>query len=241
MTYLLRARPRPRRIGMSGLVDDMVDEYSTAYPYGAAVDPTVMMQAQCAAKAVDHGRGFQAKIADIDATWTPTGFFPPDDVRGVISSTMQLEAMGRSALDTVQSDAHVRTDLLNKARNALDRAGARAVDFLDAARQADAASVRLVNAPGLKQWVVDTMNAASSAMIVADAVGCMKPTWLSAIQAYDDAFDVAKTHVVAIAGEVLQAGETAVKVATNILENLNLLLIAGIGIGGYLLWKKHLR
>jgi hypothetical protein len=242
MTYMIRARRQPRRrlTGMSGLVDDMIDQYSNAVP-GYSIDPTVMLEAQCVTKAVSDGQTFKSKIDNLDATWNPTGFFPPDDVRAVISSTMELEAHGRAAIDKVQTEAHVRTDLLNRARDGLDRAGARAIDYLDAAREADSKGVRLVNAPGLKQWVIDTMNAASAALIVGQAVDCLKPWWLSALQAYQDAFDVAITHVVAIAGSVLAVGENAVKVAFSLLEHLNLLILAGLGVGGYLVWKKHFK
>ncbi len=238
MTYMIRARRQPRHAGMSGLVDDMIDQYSTPVP-GAGIDPTVVLEARCVTKAVADGRGFKSKIDNLDATWNPTGFYPPDDVRAVISSTMELEAHGRAAIDKVQSEAHVRTDLLNRARDALDRAGARAIDYIDAAREADSKSIRLVNAPGLKQWVIDTMNAASAALIVGQAVDCLKPWWLSALEAYQEAFDVAIAHVVSVAGSVLAVGENAVKVAFSLLEHLNLLIIAGLGVGGYLIWKKH--
>ncbi len=242
MTYMIRARRRPRplpvRPGMSGLVDDMIDQYSTQIP-GGGIDPTVVLEAQCVNKAVAAGQAFKSKIGNLDATWNPTGFFPPDDVRSVIGSTMELEVLGRAAIDKVQTEAHVRTDLLNRARDGLDRAGARAIDYLDAAREADNKSIRLVNAPGLKQWVLDTMNAASAALIVGQAVDCLKPWWLSALEAYQEAFDVAITHVVAIAGSVLAVGENAVKVAFSLLEHLNLLILAGLGVGGYLIWKKH--
>ncbi len=240
MTYMIRARRQPRHAGMSGLVDDMIDQYSagTQIP---GIDPTVVLEAQCVTKAVAAGQGFKSKIDNLDATWNPTGFYPPDDVRSVIGSTMELEALGRAAIDKVQIEVHVRTDLLNRARDGLDRAGARAIDYLDAAREADSKSIRLVNAPGLKQWVIDTMNAASAALIVGQAVDCLKPWWLSALEAYQEAFDVAITHVVSVAGSVLAVGENAVKVAFSLLEHLNLLILAGLGVGGYLIWKKNFK
>ena len=237
MTYMIRARHQPRlrsrSQGLSGLVEDLIEEYQK--PRSAAD----VADALCVNDAVLKGQSFKGKIDNLQAVWNPTGFFPPDDIRLVISSTLELQRHSSAALDKVKFAAHVRDDLLTRSYDGLHRAGARALDYLDAAKQADAKGIRLVNAPGLKQWVIDTMNAASAALVVAHAVDCMKPVWLSALEAYQEVFDVAIARVVSVAGSLLQVGENAVKVAFSLLEHLNLLIIVGLGVGGYMIWKKH--
>lgn len=230
MTYMARRTiprrtiPRRRR-GLGDLLDDVNQKYDR----------------MCLDKANADMAPFDAKIDDMVKTWKPTGFYTPQDLRTIVQQTLTVTNQAYDALTQVAQDVTGGDDSIARAISDLGTAGQRSLDYLGAATQAEQAGLRLVNAPGLKRWVTDTLATTSSAMVTASVVACQSPWWLNALSAYQTVFDKAKAVVVRIVGAVLAIGETALKVADDLPKLYDILKWGALGLGGYWLWVNHLR
>lgn len=237
MTYTRRATYRRyarRRPSMGDWLDDILADISratgTSSPSG---------EQQCIDRANAAIAPLDAKIDDLVRNWNPTGFYTPADMRQVMQATMQTVQQAQAAVDLAAQEPNASQDSVIRATNDLARAGARSLDYLDAARRVEDQGLAAVNAPGLKRWVTDTLAAASSAMVTASVIGCITPWWVDAMAAYQAAFDRAWSLIKRVVGAVLAIGETALKIADD-LPALYDLLKWGLLIGaGYLLFVNR--
>lgn len=227
MTYMAR-RPNMRyrrRKGLGDLIDDL----------------NQVRDRKCLDQANADMAPFDAKIDDMVKTWKPTGFYTPDDLRTIIQQTLTVTNQAYDALTQVAQDVVGGDDSVMRATSDLGTAGQRSLDYLSAATQAEQAGLRLVNAPGLKRWVTDTLATTSSAMVTASVVSCQSSWWINALSTYQMVFDKAKAVVVRIVGSVLAIGETALKIADDLPKIYDVLKWGAVGLGAYWLWLNHLQ
>lgn len=204
MTYIAkRARTRmapPRRAAMGGFLTDLAQQYGL----------TTSADSQCLDQANASAAPLEARINDLDSTWNPTGFYTIADLRQVVSSTLNVVQQGYASL--TQAAQSVQSDSLNEANAELSTASGKSLDYLNAATDAASKGIATVNAPGLKRWVVSTMQSAADAIVAAGMVTCQEPWWLSALSLYQQVFDATWSVIKQVAGAVLKLGEVALKV-----------------------------
>lgn len=224
MTYLAKVKPmrryRRRPAAMSGWLADMMDKM-------AGVDP----DSQCLDQANAAVAPFEAKIDDLVRTWSPTGFYTSQDIRDLVSSTMQVVAQGQAAIDQAAAEPNASQESVMRATDDLARAGGRSLDYLQAASAADQQGIRTVNAPGFKRWITDTLATSSSALVTASVIGCIRPWWVGALAAFQSAFDVIYSLASRVVGAVITLGEVALKVP-DALDDLLTIAKWGLGLGG---------
>jgi hypothetical protein len=241
MTYqrtsaVRRYRKRPPQL--SGWLEDIVS--------GLVGVPGVLVSSgpstnQCIAQANAEMAPFEAKIDDLIKTWNPTGTYTAQDIRDIVSATMMVIQQGQAAIDRARLEPNASQDSVMRATDDLARAGGRSLDFLQAARDADAGAVAVIEAPGLKRWVTDSMGTASSAMVTASVIGCITPWWVGALSAFQGAFDVGYGVAKRIVGVVIAAGETVLKVADDLPELYDILKWGALAAAGYYVWTRYLR
>lgn len=236
MTYL--AKPRPpfqryrRKPGLSGFIDDVIGNIP-------GITPPTTAEKQCLDQANTQLAPLDAKIDDLVKTWKPTGFYTSDDVRTLVSGTMATVRQAQASLDQITLSGAQESIL--RATDDLARAGQRALDYLQAANDADAKGLRTINAVGLKRWVTDTLAAASSAMVTAATIACIEPWWLSAVAAFQQAFDAIWMVAKRVVGAVLAIGETALKLADDLPNLYDIIKIGALAAGGYWVWTRYLK
>lgn len=194
--------------------------------------------AQCLDEANAQLAPYEAKVNDLARNWTPTGFYTPGEIRQLISTTLEAGNGAWGALTSAASEPSASGDSIQRAVNDLSRAGQRSLDYLTAATEAERAGMRVVNAPGLKRWVTDTLATAQSSMTTAAVVGCVTPWWVGALETFQRAFDAAWSAARLVTGAVLAIGETAIKVAAQLPELAPLIAFGGILTVGYLVWTR---
>lgn len=232
MTYLVKRpsqRYARRRSALSGLLDPIT-----------AILNVPSQGAQCIDQANAQTAPFDAKIDDLAKNWNPTGFYTTADIRSIVSQAMATVQQGQATINQAAAEPNASQDSVMRATDDLARAGSRSLDYLQAATQADQQGLRVVNAPGLKRWVTDTMASASSAMVTAATIGCITPWWVDALAAFQTAFDAAWTVIGKIAGALLQIGETALVVADNLGTIITALKWGAVAYGALWLWENHL-
>ncbi|HWW61201.1 MAG TPA: hypothetical protein VN181_07530, partial [Thermoanaerobaculia bacterium] len=154
----------------------------------------------------------------------------------LVSSTMRVVVQAQSALDAARAEPNASQDSIMRAVDDLARAGSRSLDYLNAATSADQNGLRVVNAAGLKRWVTDTLASSSSAIVTASVIGCLRPWWVSALAAYQVAFDMVWGLAKRTLGAVLAIGETALKIADDLPDLYGVLKWVAIAGGAYWAW-----
>jgi len=232
MTYVMRKRPivRRRASPLSDFWDDLQQKMGGPSPEGTCLDQANQATAP-----------FDAKIDDLVKNWNPTGFYTPEDIRLLVSQAMATVQQGQAAINQAAAEPNASQDSVMRATNDLARAGSRSLDYLQAATQADQQGIRVVNAPGLKRWVTDTMASASSAMVTASVIGCITPWWVSALAKFQSVFDKAWSAIKTIVGAALAIGETVLKVANDLPDLYDVLKWGALALGAVWVWENRHR
>lgn len=230
MTYISnRARPvmmrRRARRGLSGLLDPIIGT-----PGGTNADCLDQANAQTAA--------LDQRTQSLAATWTPTGFYAPADVQQIVSATLSLVNSGTNALATAPTSTSDAQSQINQAQDKLAQQGQRSMVYVNALRDAAATGATVLNAAGLKTWVLDSMQAVSSALVTAAVMECNMPWLATAIIAFQGYFDTLASIVSRVVGVLVKIGDNVLKVADNVDELFTVLKWAAlIGGGAYLAIK----
>lgn len=241
MTYVRRSRSKRSPQAMSGFLDDLVSGLFGGIPQIADKLNSTPSSAACIEQANADLKPFDDRINELARTWNPTGFYTVPEIRQLVGSTIAVIYKGQGAIDTAASSVNTFGDSLTRATSDLQRQVDRSLDYLDAANKAEAAGTRLVNAPGLKRWVLDANASASSAMTTAAVVGCMSPAWASVVQAYRDMFDVMIATTRATGAALLTAGEAVVKTAVSAYDAVPYVKLGLGALGAWLVYDRLIR
>lgn len=223
MTYMTRGRRHvvpPRRGALGGIAD----------LFTKSEESVCLDRANAAVAPMD------AKIDDLVRNWNPTGFFLSSEIRELVIATMRAVSQAQDLVNRAAAEPNASQESVMRASNDLGRAGQRSLVYLDSAKAADQQGLRLVNAPGIKRWVTDTLATCSSAVVTASVIGCLRPWWVSALAAFQSAFDVVFGVAKRVVGAVLAIGETALKVVSDLPDLYGILkwmALAGVGYWGY--------
>lgn len=190
-----------------------------------------------------------AKVAPLDdrinalsKTWNPSGFYAPDDILRLVSETLKLMTSAGDQLRAAPlstSDAASQKD--NELKHIAQR-GTEALDFIDAAKTAKAQGINIVDAPGLRSWVIRTMGTGRDAITVAEVLNCEMPGLASAIIAYQGVFDVVSGVVVQVLGVVVSAGDAILHLPDtvgSIFPYLKWGAVAGVALWAFLELRKR--
>lgn len=241
MSYVRRrALPPPRRArGLGDWLDDVIGAVT-----GTSAAITGAQQAACQGAMPDTSAlvGLAAKIADVGTNWTPTGTFTPDDIFSIVGATT---AMVRSAWNQVTAvQSNYDTSDLRDAESTFEKLGQQALDFTVAAQDAKAQGI-YVNAPNIKQWVMDSMQATMDGMIAAAAGVCDQPAWAAGLATYTSAFNTVWSVVKGVAGVVLEVGQKALKIVTGGLDLIatveKIAPYAAVGLAAWWLFLREKR
>lgn len=200
--------------------------------------------AACAAQADQAVAPIDQMRTQVRDTWNPSGpNFATADLRKIIQQAMVVESAARSAIDNAKSNApSTQQDLLDQMRSNLDDIGARATAYLQAANAADQQNTA-VAAPGLKQFVLDTYTAASTATHAAQVVMCQLPTWIIVLQAVITACQAFSNVVIGIASVALALGKKAVAAVEGGLDAIatieKILPWAAVGLAAWWLFLRE--
>lgn len=147
---------------------------------------------------------YDQQLQTVTSTWKQTdGFYYVQDMLDIVSKGLTFQQAGQKLLDQLSSTyGEFGQDSLKQARdqaqNDLFDVGKNALDFLNAAHAAQSSGATVVDAQGLKEWVIDAISAAGYAAFVAAYVQCAMPTGAALIIAAAAFFDAAGKAFLAV-------------------------------------------
>lgn len=232
MTYTQRYRRRRKPMG------DFLDDLIGGITGVQAPDTSGVGISDCINQANATMAPFDAKVDDLIKNWNPTGFYASADLRSIVGATLNVVRQAQTAVDTASAEPNASSDSVMRATSDLARAGERSLSYLDAATVADQQGQRVINAPGFKRWVTDTMGTASSSMVTAAVIGCITPWWAGALAQFQSAFDALYGVARRFVGAVIAIGETALKVADDLPEIYDVIKWPALALLGYWVWNN---
>jgi hypothetical protein len=197
-------------------------------------------QAGCLADANAQVANLDNKTYDLDKTWNPTGFYAPADIQKIVLENMALisnatDVVGSAPLSTSDAQAQVQ-DALGK----LFDQGQKALIFTQAVTDARAKGVTAINAQGLKKWVIDSMQASSSALVTAAVMSCNTPWLASAIMTMAPFWDRVVQIAKAIVGVVIAAGEQIITVASDLADLWPIIKWGALALGAFWAYTTYI-
>ncbi len=231
---------RPRRMIIAkpkGLGDSPIDWVMGMLNVGSGgAIPASLDQAasaDCTAAATAASAALDAKTADLQRTWLPTGYYSPDQVQqlGANTLTMLMGAANVVTQTLTEPMAPGAKDALQPFLNDIQTRMSESAQFTDAIRQANAAGITALDSPGLKRWIVNSMTTASSGISAATYVACMTPWWVSALAKFQAAFDAVWNLAKTIAGIIVELGQAVLKIP-DALDTVWTILKWGALLGG---------
>lgn len=231
MSYLTKSKPRPARArrpprrGIGDLWDSLMEGASHGNPEIAAFLAGNSAEAQCLASAQAQTAGFDAKTNDLAKNWNPTGYYAPDDVTNLVGNTLSIlrqatDALGKAMSLSIAPDARdALAQFLTKTQSKMSDSLA----YSQAVGAAHAGGANVIDSPGLRRWVLDSMTQASAALDAAAYVSCLQPWWASALGMFQSAFDLLYGVARAIVGlsvAIVEAAAGAIIKVPDLLSTL---------------------
>ncbi len=178
------------------------------------------------------------QVSNLARTWNPTGFYTAADVNKLYATINTAVAQARIPLATAPHTTSDADTVIRQAGSDLDRALAKGQVFVNAMAAAQKAGISTIDAPGMKMWVLQSLNAVSSAYVTVAALQC-RQTWLDTAAGW---IASAVAAVRAVVGVVIKAGQTALKVVESTIDVTGVvakyLPWLALAVGSYFVYTK---
>ena len=236
-----RRMQKRRKRGMGDWADDFANYWTQQFGGKSETN-------QCIDAANQKTAELDAKATDLNKNWNPTGIYTTQQMQSLVQQTMAtLLAASTGVLDKAISEPQAdgtRASLMLKRAAIQRKMSDEGLVFTKALGAAMNANIGVVDAPGLKRWIVNSMLVASDAIGAAYAVSCLTPWWVGVLAAFQSAFDKLYGAAKIIVGTAVALGEQVLKIPDAIGE---IWTYAKWGAVGLILWwayenvPKHLQ
>ncbi len=244
MTYLMQSSPTTRR--QSPLVRRYGRRGGRALHGLALAGDT-----DCHARAEADSASLLARAQELSKDWNPTGYYTPDEVEKVLKATYAVLSQASDLLDRADAEipqrdwdgdesdqthavAIKRADVLKKFQEAQT--------FQQAWLKAREQGIALLDAPGLKRWVVNAMVTAANSVFAASYVSCITPWWIGAMRVMAEFFEKAIAIAKVIGTALKMVGQTILEVPDTLSTVLTVAKWSLIfGVPMYVLYRMKAR
>lgn len=213
----------------------------------ATNDPT---QKACVAQVSSSGAvaQLQASITDISKNWQPQGYYTIDEMNSVLTLVQMQLLPALAALSTAPmttSDAQsLVLDYTQKIKRDLadpsypySGVAPTLKTFTDGVAQAKLQGANVINAPGLKRWVLQSLMDVAGAYLTVGVLQC-NATFLNDLWG---AFTAIGEFVKKIGSLVVGAAEAVFAIPDTVSTIWKVAKYAAIGGAAYYIWKEFLR
>lgn len=188
---------------------------------------------QCDPVAMTASKPIDDQLQAIVSSWKQRDdFYYPGDMEAIIQAGLNMIKFGQAQLDIVDNKAFTGV-----AQAEIFKAGQNASDYITALNQAKTKNASVVSAPGFRDWVVDTWNAASLAVYALAYARCARPAVVVGVEALISLSNVFVAVVTKTAQVVVKAGDVVYQATTGALSLAGIVAkygkFAALGVGVY--------
>lgn len=230
--------PRGRNMGL-GWVDEWIHDI-----FGTT--PEIEQNKACLAAANAASAQWIAKASDVSKNWNPTGLYSRSQMQGIVQLTLAMLTSASNTMEKASAEpmADGARDALRMARSSVTAKFQDSMKFTAAIGEAMKQGVEVLDAPGLKAWVVSSMLKASDGITAAHYVLCQVPWFVTALAAFQRAFDKVWGATKQVLGVAAELGMAVLKIPDTVSQIWTLAkwgAIAVIGVWAYENVPKHLK
>lgn len=174
-----------------------------------------------------------ARIERMIRSWQPESYYKVSDMTSLRDQTLNLLVTASKAIDKALEGTLTYKTTLRMAQGRLFDKMSAGLTYTNAIHTANRGGFRVVESPGFKRWVIDSMNAASVALGHVAYMNCIKPGLLSMLEV---AFAVADRIVAFVAGMTrfaIAAGEAVLEIPDTAARLMKYGSYAGLAILAY--------
>lgn len=235
MTYITnKRRVRRAKPALGGITDFLFGGLGAGS--GGAADMLAKLPSSkitCLDEANAKVAPLDARVVELARTWNPTGYYTPDDIAQIVPQVVSICSAATSAIAQAPLSTDDARFAKNQALDTINQKLQQSFNYTQAAKDARAKGQRAIDAPGLKQWVISTMNAASQGLVTAYVLECNMPALATWVIRFQKLFDAVAGVVKRIAGVTLAFGELAIKAVEQVPKlGAILLTVAKWGVVG---------
>lgn len=208
------------------------------------VDSEYSDQMACLNKANNSSqvKAIDAIVDNLSKNWHPTGYYRPAEVQSLLDMFATEAAAAGAALAAAPDST---SDAASMKREAFEDVGRKYQDqsqaYKRAIAQAASKGSNVIDAPGLKDWVIRSMRSLSDAYVTATVLAC-RQTWIEKWldRAYRGMANIGAlaAGIIGVAANlainVVKAAEATIGIAATIIKYAP---YAAVGLGAYLLYN----
>lgn len=221
---------RPRRVyrGMGGLFDPVAMPFTSDEK--ACLDK---------ANGTPQVRAIDDQVTSLGRNWKPTGYFRPADIAALLAMmATEAAAAGDALAKAPRSTSDASTVIAMAFDDLKRRYQERSFVYQNALAAAQQQGANVIDAPGLKDWVIDSMRAISDAYVTATVLAC-RQSW---IEAWLDRAYKAMVAIGAVAmriiGVAIQVGDKVIDAATGLASLIKYIPYAAVALGAWWLYGE---
>jgi hypothetical protein len=203
-------------------------------------------QTICAAEGQTKTAELDKKVSDLDRTWHPSGYYSPEQMLAIVDEVYKLGREATARLDKApRSTGDASIWIRNQLNDTRERIWGKGLAFTTAANTAKTQGIKIVDAPGLKDWVRSAMLSASSAFATAYTYECVVTDFQKlaiSLSWMRDLFDKAIAFIKKIVGVVIAVGAAILHIPEAVGGAISYLkwgAVAGVGIWVFLELRKR--
>lgn len=226
--------------GMADMLENLWSTVSTGQSAEAAANSA------CRAAADAQSASLLAKASDVSKNWNPTGLYSRQQLQSIVQLTLAMLTSASNTLEKASAEpmASGARDALRIVRSSITGKFQESTKFTAAIGQAMQKGIDVLDAPGLKSWVVNSMIQAANGISAAHYVLCQVPWFVSALAAFQSAFDRVWGVVKQVAGVAVELGQAVLKIPDTVGQIWTIAKWASIAILGVWAYEnvpKHLK
>lgn len=182
-------------------------------------------------------------ISDLARTWKPDGNYTTAQMRDLMTWVMSTLAKCSNAIASAVA-AGMPKDLRDTMGNFQGRIQTKmlaSLDYSGALNTAEANGVKIINAPGFKDWVIKSLVVSSAGASAAQYAICIKPAVVAFLQSFQQYFNGTIAYAKALGRIAIAAGEAVLKIPDAAAAVVRYSMYAGVAVAAFYLFKRKKR
>lgn len=178
-----------------------------------------------------------ASVTDIVTNWKPTGYYSPDQIVQITQLIMPLAIGAVALVSSAPSSTSDSATVKKIAIDDLNRKMADAQKFSAGAAEAVGKGIRVVEAPGLYRWVINTLMAVSQAYVTAAVLNCNT----GPLDSLNNALQAVGRFLKGLAKIALAIGETILKIPDALSSMWTVVKYGAIAGAAYYVYREFIK
>lgn len=178
-----------------------------------------------------------AQVNDIAKNWTPSGFYSPQQIIAIVNVILPAVITCKAELEAAPLSTSDATTVKGIAVKDLQRKMDEAAKFTTGAGEAIGKNISVVEAPGLRAWVINTLIRVSTGYVTVATLRC-HTTYLDTVYSVLQSIG---SFLKKLGNIAIGIGETILKIPDTVSTLWSVLKYGAIAGAGYYVYREYIK